>query len=217
MKQRVRNDMKKRYENENLQLILNIATYLDPRFKESFVSMEKDVKEELLQRASNVSLPEGAEPEHQSQKEFSEEEHDAMGQVAKKKKTDLESLLSSIITEKRGSAGSSAGTTESEASSDKTSAEKLSSEFMLYSQMKEISPEEDPLAWWQRHATSLPNLAHFAKAYLCVPASSCASERVFSTSGLICSPRRMRLTEDHIDTLVFLAKNLKQAKKLPSL
>ncbi|XP_075719862.1 E3 SUMO-protein ligase ZBED1-like [Rhinoderma darwinii] len=33
MKQRVRNDMKKRYENENLQLILNIATYLDPRYE----------------------------------------------------------------------------------------------------------------------------------------------------------------------------------------
>ncbi|KAK0146551.1 Zinc finger BED domain-containing protein 1 [Merluccius polli] len=69
--------------------------------------------------------------------------------------------------------------------------------------------KKDPLAWWSQHEEQLPILAHFAKKYLCITASSCASERIFSTSGNICSPRRSRLTEEHLEMLVFLAKNLK--------
>lgn len=80
--------------------------------------------------------------------------------------------------------------------------------------MPEQSAEKDPLTWWKTHESTLPHLAHAAKKYLCIAASSCASERVFSTSGLICSPRRARLTEEHIDMLVFEAKNLQTAKKI---
>lgn len=80
--------------------------------------------------------------------------------------------------------------------------------------MPEQSAEKDPLTWWKTHESTLPHLAHAAKKYLCIAASSCASERVFSTSGLICSPRRARLTEEHIDMLVFVAKNLQTAKQI---
>ncbi|XP_044155948.1 E3 SUMO-protein ligase ZBED1-like [Bufo gargarizans] len=210
MKQRVIDDMKKRYQSKKLQLILNTATYLDPRFKDSFVSIQDEVKEELLQRASILQLPASCGAEQKD-----EEEH-AVAQVPKKKKNDLKSLLANIVTEKRGSASAGGSVCTEDTSSDKSPTAMLCNDFFLYKQMKEISPEEDPLAWWRRNAPSLPVLAHFAKAYLCIPASSCASERVFSTSGLICSPRRMRLNEDHINKLVFLAKNLKQAKKFPT-
>ncbi|KAF7643610.1 hypothetical protein LDENG_00236570 [Lucifuga dentata] len=97
---------------------------------------------------------------------------------------------------------------------EKTPTERPLNEFDIYSQMNEISAVEDPLFWWKDHEKSLPILASFAKRYMCTAASSCASERVFSTSGIIVSPRRMRLTEEHVDSLVFLAKNLKQAKDL---
>ena len=72
-----------------------------------------------------------------------------------------------------------------------------------------VKKKKDPLEWWGENEKLLPHLAHFAKKYLCISASSVASERVFSTSGLIVSPRRARLTEEHIDMLVFLAKNLR--------
>lgn len=83
-----------------------------------------------------------------------------------------------------------------------------------YEQLREKSAAQDPLAWRGQHKADLPILAQFARQYMCIPASSCASERVFSTSGNICSPRRSRLSEEHLDILVFLAKNLNKTKSL---
>jgi len=130
----------------------------------------------------------------------------------------LKSLLSTITVEKkekkREEEGEASGD-EGGTGHDSTSRDvQLATEFLLYKRIPQISASEDPLTWWKNHAATLPILAHFARHYLCIPASSYASERVFSTSGIICSPRRVRLTEEHIDTLVFLAKNLKVAKEL---
>ncbi len=93
-------------------------------------------------------------------------------------------------------------------------ANRLKKELQTYKTMEETSATENPLSWWKMHESSLPILSTFAKYYLCIPASSLASERVFSTSGLICSPLRSRLSNDSIDTLVFLSKNLQLTKEL---
>lgn len=119
--------------------------------------------------------------------------------TAKRTKTDLKGLLSNIQGEKKKH-----GDDTSAASADDDPECRFRNELTLYETMPELSAEKDPLTWWRTHESTLPTLAHLAKKYLCIAASSCASERVFSTSGLICSPRRARLTEEHIDMLVFI-------------
>ena len=47
-------------------------------------------------------------------------------------------------------------------------------------------------------------LSRLALALLCVPASSAASERVFSETGRILEARRQQLSRDSVDALVFL-------------
>ena len=42
---------------------------------------------------------------------------------------------------------------------------------------------EDVLTWWKLHKDKLPILAELARAYLCIPATSAPSERLFSTAG----------------------------------
>ena len=44
---------------------LNICTYLDPRFKSTFVTMDKEVKEELFLKAHTVLLSEEQRAEQQ--------------------------------------------------------------------------------------------------------------------------------------------------------
>ncbi|XP_047139289.1 zinc finger BED domain-containing protein 4-like [Hydra vulgaris] len=71
-----------------------------------------------------------------------------------------------------------------------SASDKINGEFLVYDQMPEVSAEDDPLIWWKTNMGTLPQLSEFARKYLCIAASSCSSERVFSTAGYIVSPRR---------------------------
>lgn len=78
----------------------------------------------------------------------------------------------------------------------------------MYAHESAINAEDDPLVWWKDNQTRLPLLAKVAKKYLCVCATSCASERVFSTAGNIVTPTRSLLKPEKVNMLVFLAKNM---------
>ena len=189
MKEKIAEDLRQRYEPGGLQLLLNTAAYLDPRFKLSFVNLREEVKQSL----ENVLLTEAPIPQPPSSE---------AQQPPKKKIASLKGLLSTIQGEKKSH----------DDVLEEIPSVGVQKEFAIYDKMPELSAEEDPLKWWERHEEMLPHLAHLAKKYLCIAASSVASERVFSTSGFICSPTRARLTEEHIDMLVFLAQNLKLEK-----
>lgn len=56
MKTEIRKDLEMRYSNEQLQILLNSATFFDPRFKKTFVTKEKEVIEVLMQKAATADL-----------------------------------------------------------------------------------------------------------------------------------------------------------------
>lgn len=72
-----------------------------------------------------------------------------------------------------------------------------------------LDVEDDPLKWWRVHREQYPLLVAVAMKYLCVPATSTVSERLFSRSGRIVTPSRSSLKPDKIEMLIFLSKNLK--------
>ena len=72
-----------------------------------------------------------------------------------------------------------------------------------------IGMKEDIFLWWHKRKLIYPRLYRLAIKYLIIPATSTESERVFSTAGLILDDRRNRLTDDHLNMLIFLAKNTK--------
>ena len=91
----------------------------------------------------------------------------------------------------------------------RSSREKVSEEILRYRGRNLLPLNGNPLEWW-RAQVDLPLLSDIAKRYLCVPATSVASERVFSTAGDIVSSQRSVLRGDHADQLIFLKKNLKK-------
>ncbi|CAL4234715.1 unnamed protein product, partial [Meganyctiphanes norvegica] len=70
-----------------------------------------------------------------------------------------------------------------------------------------VDVQSDPMQWWNSRTTIYPNLSLTAKQYLCIPATSVPSERVFSTAGNIVNKKRTSLSPENVDMLLFLNKN----------
>ena len=63
------------------------------------------------------------------------------------------------------------------------------------------------MVWWKLHQDDFPSLSKLALKYLCIPATSVPSERIFSLAGLVVNRLRARLSPEHVDMLIFLRKN----------
>ncbi|XP_077062361.1 E3 SUMO-protein ligase ZBED1-like [Siphateles boraxobius] len=86
-------------------------------------------------------------------------------------------------------------------------------EVLTYFGEKSLAKEENPLLWWKANNDRYPMLARLAKSYLCIPATSTPSERLFSAAGNIASKKRASLSQEHVDMLTFLHCNAKCLNK----
>ena len=85
--------------------------------------------------------------------------------------------------------------------------ERAEAEVFAYRKEGPISTADSPLLWWKTNEHKYPLLSAVGKKYLCVPATSVPSERVFSTAGDIVTAQRSALKSKHVDKLIFLKKN----------
>ena len=67
----------------------------------------------------------------------------------------------------------------------------------------------NPLLYWKKHKDTCPIRTSLAFRYLTCPASTVASERLFSAAGSILTESRNHLSPDKLDKLLFLHHNLK--------
>ena len=70
----------------------------------------------------------------------------------------------------------------------------------------------DILGWWSVHERIFPLLSTAAKKYLSIQATSCASERTFSTGGATVSCKRTKLDPTNVHYLVYCKENLPKIK-----
>lgn len=95
--------------------------------------------------------------------------------------------------------------------------ESVSTEIDRFLSIKKGIPyEDDPLLWWKAKETEFPKLARMARAYLCVPASTAAAERVFSYGSIIIQDHRHSLEIDRVARLMWMKKNMRLYKELSS-
>ncbi|KAL0818844.1 hypothetical protein ABMA28_008164 [Loxostege sticticalis] len=83
----------------------------------------------------------------------------------------------------------------------------LKEEVERYLRSPNISRDEDPFVFW-RNDVLYPNLKKIAQKYFSFQMSSVASERLFSSAGLIQTDLRNRLSPQKLRLLCFLNKNL---------
>ena len=187
-------DMDKRYQDPNVSLILNKASFLDPRFKSlahlPATSQEETVDsviDELTQTLHVVAQPVCSSAEQESE-----------GSPAKKKKTCLEKLLGEKFQTEPLSTGVVTVSRE----------ELVQVEVSRYKSEPPLRLSKKPLEWWSSHRHAFPNLATMAQKYLGIVASSVPSERLFSTAGNVVDAKRAALLPENVNKLVFLHENL---------
>ncbi|KAG8234739.1 hypothetical protein J437_LFUL000975 [Ladona fulva] len=81
-------------------------------------------------------------------------------------------------------------------------------DLRLYIQMPLCNREQDPLNFWYKYEANMPLVSKMAKKYLCIPATSVPSERLFSKAGQTCSDLRSRIKSTNFDKLLFINSNI---------
>ena len=178
-----------RYKDIELQPLCILATVLDPRFKLkgfSTASSAANARMILIKECEEYLLKlSSASPHDQPQPKRSKQD-----------KSTLWNLFDEMLAESEGvSEGYGSGN---------------STEIMVEMYLKEplLSHLEHthPLTYWKEKKPLWPCLADVACKYLCIPPSSAASERLFSSAADVVSPERNRILPEKAEMLLFLKK-----------
>ncbi|XP_039883193.1 E3 SUMO-protein ligase ZBED1-like isoform X1 [Simochromis diagramma] len=204
IKEKVWGSLQKRYQDENLQKFLKEATMMDPRFKGRLDGeAATDIWDRLEKAAVANATVAVAQPPTEDPKAHSEVDDADMDKpekyLSKVQKSPLEKLFEDEDRELQ-QAASQAGRVPSVT-------EQVHKELQIYKRLPGITSGQDPVAWWWSKRDTLPNLSALSEKYLCVPASSTPSERVFSCAGHAISQERCRIAPEKANMIIFLQKN----------
>lgn len=226
VKQAVTGDLSSRYKAEHVKKELTLAALMDPRFKLApFLSEDEKLNawheltvhavlaasalkakmatiiktepttEAVKDPPTLPSLPEVDDEASKSpsSKKIKQESGDAASANVEVKPTAMSSLFGDVYI--------------TSVELPKSAQELCEMEVSMYKKEQPLSAVSNPLTWWRNNCEKYPNLALLAKKYLCIPATSVPSERVFSTAGDIVTAQRSALKSEHVDMLIFLKKN----------
>jgi hypothetical protein len=161
--------------------LYNVIQFLDPRLKSTFFT-PTELSEVKMFLINQVSTPETVTPAYSAETVTNDETE--VSEVAR--------FLSSKVGSNRCHNGISSN---------------LDVEIANYLSVALSRIESDPLLVWKTMQNEYPKLAGFARKYLCIPATSASSERMFSSAGLTITKLRNRLTPDSASMLMFLREN----------
>ena len=78
---------------------------------------------------------------------------------------------------------------------------------------------DNPLLFWKEQQHLLPNMAVLAKKIFCIPASSAAVERAFSSAGVVVSQRRSNINPSTVNDIILVrsgeAYSKRQLRSIP--
>ena len=193
IKEKIKQDLITRYQSDEIENVLHISMYLDPRFK--LLPMLTEEQKRTVRSATKVELISTIllERERNQETEQTASQPDQL-EDPQPKRTKLEKFFDVTF---RPRAGENASASEVA----RTELQKYELEEPLGLESKQ------PLLWWKEHESLYKYLSLLSKKFLCITATSVPSERLFSAAGNLVAEKRSRLTSDNIDKLIFLYEN----------
>ena len=155
-------DLSKRNSQPEVVELLQVASFLDPRFKAKYLADEDTENVKTMLCSDGVVIYESL-PQPSSTGNGSE-------QLPAKRKRKCFKL----------NEGNDSNTVNTQPISPD---QKIQLEIAKYIAENELDSEEDPLKWWREHEEKYPILSQVSKKYLAIPATSSPSERLFSRAG----------------------------------
>lgn len=191
VKQAIKKDLESRYTKSAIQRLLNVSTYLDPRYKElPFLTdiakrrMRDDVKDELLAMETSQTTQDSQLTQDKDEDPPSKRPKESPGAVSK--------LLGDLF---------------KESTNVPLYSEIVSKEMELYKTEKLLELDGDPLQWWHKRQSIYPIMCKLVQKMFSFVATSVPSERLFSSAGNVITAKRSCLTPEHADQLIFLFEN----------
>lgn len=199
MRLTLRTELKKRFDFEDNEKYL-VATFLDPRFKSSFLGtvQTERARQKILLDNLKQSCDESS----------SCESDDDFAPPSKRRNTDQNASATTLeeihdnFWECFDEVATANMATEGMEKSD------IAGEIDFYLKCARIDRRADPYKWWSANAKQYPKLTKFVKMYMSSPCSSVYSERLFSEAGLVYEEKRNRLLPANAEKLVFINHNL---------
>ena len=81
-------------------------------------------------------------------------------------------------------------------------------ELEAYFNASQIDWDANPFEWWNMYKSKFPILSNLAQKYLCISATSTASERLFFDAGNTMTVKRTSLNQNLFERIVILKKNV---------
>ena len=181
-----------RYIDGGFEHLLQLASFLDPRFKLVYVKDRAKVLEEVEKQ-----IIESITNDQTTSSSINVDA--AAGTELQLPPTKKAKGLSKILCQCLGHSSSAALSLEG----------KVKQELDQYLSHPDLDVEKLPMEWWNMESTRYPHVSQLARNYLSLCASSVPSERVFSCGGNIVSDKKTCLKPDKVDSLVFLALIMK--------
>ena len=196
VKEAIREDLTTRYQSDEIQIMLNMAMFLDPRFKS--LSFLKETEKAVILSHLKSALTEQIEKVKEENQNGVVSNEDSMVVPSPKKKK-LDTLLADIFD-------------TSGLENDNVDIEEIAIAEIKRYEAEEVKRAQlsdvEPLQWWKQRVATYSYLSKLATKILSVTATSVPSERLFSSAGNLVSNKRSCLLPANVDRLLFLYENL---------
>ena len=197
IKDAIRQNLSTRYQEEEIETMLLVAMYLDPRFKKApMLTAEKKASMKSFMKYKLEVYILNDRRLRQAEVSIAEQEPPSLTEPeSRSKRTKLENFF---------------GDTFQNPSEEVSAAEAAEAELQRYELEDPLSLDsKNPLLWWKEREVNYKFLSILAKRFLCITSTSVPSERLFSSAGNLLSERRSRLSPENVEKLLFLYENNK--------
>ncbi|XP_063931343.1 zinc finger BED domain-containing protein 4-like [Zophobas morio] len=180
LKKELEAQIEKKLDPLETNILLSIATIVDPRFKRLHFSSARNVANAITIIKNEVKK------EHQNQGSLTPPVHP------------------NIIDDVDGCIWNIHDEIASRHLPDSDGCDGLPAELKLYLNQPIQPRTRHPIQYWKENKNAFPGTYKIAMKYLTVLGASVPAERLVSTLNNVCSDKRSRLTPQHINELVFL-------------